>query len=534
MVSKSTIQNILGLLDVNTPIIYLNDFDFARIDEIIVNVALQDNVDTLNIEEWNPTKGACKFTNKQVKGNVDQIISLETYLQNIYNIESYGVGETLPKKYYVLKEIQFAFDQTIGFNWRVISTLELIAQRRLYDNSFNSTIFIVNSSGTLPDEISKYASFVDVPYPTDEEITDIINEHLKINYNSSELNSEDKKKLLLSLKGMCVFDVDRAVDMALNCNNGTLTAENSSLILERKKQMIKKSGLLEFITTTETLDNSIGGLTKLKNYLKDKAKIFKGYVSAKEYGVKMPKGIFIVGMPGCGKSLCAKAASTTFNVPLLKMDMGSMMGRYVGQSEENLRKSLKIAEAVAPCVLWIDEIEKAFSGVKGSGSGNNDILLRMFGYFLSWLQEKDSSVYVIATANNADNLPPELKRKGRFDEIFCVNLPKRKELEAIFEVHLKKLPSIHKESVDKILEEKTKLAELAQGFNGADVESAINETVEKCFIDNKEINSETLEDTIRNTISITKSCKKQIQEMEKIFSESSFIDATTGEMTGNK
>ena len=194
----------------------------------------------------------------------------------------------------------------------------------------------------------------------------------------------------------------------------------------RNDEVRKKSGLLELIDTPASLDK-IGGMNALKDYLKNKSRVIADLPKAQDFGVSIPKGVFIVGMPGCGKSLCAKASAALFNTPLLKLDMGSMMGKYVGESEGNLRKAIKIAEAAAPCVLWIDEIEKAFSGV----GGNNDIMTRMFGYFLSWMQEKQSSVYVIATANNADNLPPELKRKGRFDEIFCVNLPNKEERKEI-------------------------------------------------------------------------------------------------------
>lgn len=205
-------------------------------------------------------------------------------------------------------------------------------------------------------------------------------------------------------------------------------------------------------------------------------------------------------MPGCGKSLCAKASASLFEAPLLKLDMGSMMGKYVGESEKNLRKAIRIAEAAAPCVLWIDEIEKAFSGVGGE---NSDVLTRMFGYFLSWMQDKKSSVYVIATANNADKLPPELKRKGRFDEIFCVNLPNKDERKAIFEVHLNKKPC-PKENIDY-----SQLVNGTDGFNGADIESVVNETVENCFTNGKRaLSTQLLLDMANKTVSISMSCKK--------------------------
>ena len=299
-------------------------------------------------------------------------------------------------------------------------------------------------------------------------------------------------------------------------SNGSLSAEDREMILVQKKQMVKKSGVLELIDTPENID-SIGGVEVLKEYLKRKSRVYAKLPEATKFKVAIPKGVFLVGMPGCGKSLCAKATAAQFNgVPLLKMDMGSMMGKYVGESESNLRKALRIAEAAAPCVLWIDEIEKVFSGV----GGNNDIMTRMFGYFLSWMQEKKSAVYVFATANNADKLPPELKRKGRFDEIFCVNLPNAKEREEIFKVHIGK----KERSAIKI--DYKKLANATEGFNGADIESVINEAMESCFLDEIELSTDSILRVARDTKSISKSCKNQIEDMEVLFDENDFTNAS--------
>ena len=311
-------------------------------------------------------------------------------------------------------------------------------------------------------------------------------------------------------------------------SNGTLRAEDKTMILQQKKQMVRQSGTLELIDANEKLDD-IGGMDVLKNYLKAKANVMARVSIIQNYGVQMPKGVFIVGMPGCGKSLCAKASAAAFSAPLLKMDMGSMMGKYVGESEGNLRKAIKLAEAAAPCVLWIDEIEKAFSGVGGQ---NNDIVTRMFGYLLGWLQDKKSSVYVIATANNADNLPPELKRKGRFDEIFCVNLPTKEEREAIFKVHLGKKSKAEKV---KINVDRDKLAQATEGFNGADIEAVVNETVEQGFlklVESNKLNEDLMITTdmllieAKSTVSISKSCKEQIEKMKKVFQSSNFKDAS--------
>ena len=410
---------------------------------------------------------------------------------------------------------------------KVKALLLLMSQRRLYDREYDTTIIIVSSVLRVPQEIEKYVSYLEMDFPNEEEINRLIDEHIEVNfYDKSKFKEEDQEKLMPSLKGMTAFEIDRMLDMAMS-SNGSLSAEDTEMILRQKKQMVKKSGLLELIDTPENLD-SIGGMDALKKYLTNKANVVKRMADARRYGVSVPKGVFIVGMPGCGKSLCAKASAALFESPLLKLDMGSMMGKYVGESEANLRKAIRIAEAAAPCILWIDEIEKGFSGV----GGNNDIMTRMFGYFLSWMQDKTSSVYVIATANNADALPPELKRKGRFDEIFCVNLPNDEERKAIFNVHLnkKERKGCVKETIDY-----QRLASATSGFNGADIESVVNEAIEESFLEEKEsLTTQKLIDIANKTVSVSKSCKKQIENMKKAFAENCFKDATTGQITNIK
>ena len=210
--------------------------------------------------------------------------------------------------------------------------------------------------------------------------------------------------------------------------------DDVELAVEEKRQIVKKSGILEMVSAAEGIDD-IGGLEELKTWLKRKAAILADLTRAKDFGVDTPKGVMIVGMPGCGKSLTAKAASTLFGLPLLRLDVGSLMGKYVGESESNMRRALQLADAVSPCVLWVDEVEKAFAGIGGAGAETTS---RLFGHFLTWMQEKTKPVFVVATANAIANLPPELLRKGRFDEIFYVDFPSKAERAEILHVHLRK------------------------------------------------------------------------------------------------
>lgn len=546
--NQNVIKSLKAMFDVNLPIIYIEDFDFVRVDEIINEAA-----GNWSVSEWNP--GVGEIGSRQYKPYDDapeQIgkkdcpndISLRDFLRNIYNpaydIKSFDGkirADFKEPSVYVLREIQDYIDQP-----EIKTLLALIAQRHLYELGYDRFVIISSSVRNVPVEIEKYVSYLDTwPMPAEgrdgreeyeRQLDRIMKEHCDA--NDYKMTGEDKKVLKQMLTGMSPFDIDRVIDMAMS-SNGTLNKEDAQLLQVQKKTMVKQSGVLELIDTPESL-NSIGGMNALKDYLKDKAMIYKDITAAQEYGVNIPKGVFIVGMPGCGKSLCAKASAAVFNCPLLKLDMGSLMGKYVGESEANLRKAIKIAEAVSPSVLWIDEIEKAFSGVSNDDNG---MLRRMFGYFLTWMQDKTSSVYVIATANNADNLPPELKRKGRFDEIFCVNLPTKEEREAIFKVHLnkRKKSAWGNVNLDEIARE-YKEDKYTQGFNGADIESVINESVEQLFRTRNDSSKKDLKtivgEKVKDTISISKSCKKQIENMKKVFNESSFKDASTGKLSTHK
>ena len=323
---NNLIQEFRKLLEVNIPIIFIHDFDFARVDDFIKH-ALGDS----KIIEWNPATGNTRFDTKETRGSLEYE-DLESFLLSIYKDELCK-GE----RYIVLKEVHDYLDSP-----RIKALLQLIAQRRLYDPDNSTSIIIVSSIDRIPKEIKRYVSYLEIDYPTDPEIDELIQEHIEVN-QYDKFDSSNLDQLKLSLRGMSKYEIDRVLDIAMS-SNGTLSAEDAGMILKQKKQMVKKSGTVELIDSPESIDD-IGGLDALKTYLKQKAEIFRDWPRAYQFGVTMPKGVFIVGMPGCGKSLCAKATASIFNAPLLKLDMGSMMGKYVGQSEENLRNAIKIAEA---------------------------------------------------------------------------------------------------------------------------------------------------------------------------------------------
>ncbi len=284
-------SNFQKMIDVNLPIIYINDFDFARIDALIREAVGSGS----KFLEWNPGTGSTNFDTKVGNSKID----LETFLVSEYAIEPI---RKIPENVLVLKEIHDFIDTP-----KIKTLLQLFAQRKLYDRKFESMIIIVDSKLRVPEEISKYVSFLEIEFPNEEEINKLIDEHVEEN-GYSLLKEEDKAQLRTSLQGMTAFEIDRMLDMAMS-SNGTLTAEDRAMILQSKKQMVKNSGVMELVDTPDTIDQ-IGGMTALKEYLGKKAQIYKRLSEARLNGVVIPKGVFIVGMPGCGKSLCAKSTDT--------------------------------------------------------------------------------------------------------------------------------------------------------------------------------------------------------------------------------
>jgi len=299
-----------------------------------------------------------------------------------------------------------------------------------------------------------------------------------------------------------------------------LDMSGMSIIRKEKQQMIKKSGILEMINVKETLDD-IGGLERLKGWLKKKAAVYNQYYEAEKWGVDIPKGVLIAGMPGCGKSLAAKAASATFGLPLLRMDMGRLMGKYVGESEGNMRRAIELTEASAPCILWIDELEKAFAGIQSGGSGS-EVATRLFGNFLTWMQEKDSMAFVVATANDISKLPPELMRKGRFDEIFYVDMPKAEERKKILEIHIKKR---RKDDLSQI--DLQQVVRETDGFCGADIEGVVRDAIEEAFVAKKDhLDTAELLAAIKRTHPISETMKDSLQAMKSTYKDKKFANAS--------
>lgn len=290
----------------------------------------------------------------------------------------------------------------------------------------------------------------------------------------------------------------------------------------RHEGAVKKSGILEYFEPKQTA-NDIGGLENLKAWLKMRSKAFSK--KAREFGLPMPRGILLVGLPGCGKSLSAKAASHILGLPLLRFDIGRVFGGLVGDSERNMRTAISTAEAVGSCVLWIDEMEKAFAGMSGGNSGDGGTSQRVFGNFITWMQEKTTPCFIIATVNRIESLPPELLRKGRFDETFFVGLPSKREREQILKVHLRlKNQKINDAALQKCIE-------ASDGFSGAELEEAIVTGMYGAFDQERGLTADDLIEAIKLTNPLSKSKSDDLKAMAKWASNNAVNASKTEETT---
>ncbi len=322
-----------------------------------------------------------------------------------------------------------------------------------------SSIVIISPAAQVPDELQNSLVSLELELPTFTDIEAVLNHLLETPGVSSELSPLGKEKMIQAALGLTVDQAQRVFARAI-IRDGKLTHKDIELVTAEKKQIIRESEALEFYSALETAEN-IGGLDNLKNWLKLREKAFSN--EAKSYGLPSPKGIALIGIPGTGKSLTAKMIAGLWQLPLLRLDMGALFGSLVGESEERTRRAIKLAETIAPCILWIDEMEKGLSQ-DGGDSGTSS---RVFGSILTWMQEKTAPVFMVATANDISRMPAELMRKGRFDEIFFLDLPTLEERKEIVTVHLNKRNRLPVEYDIQTL------AEASEGYVGSEIEQAI-------------------------------------------------------------
>jgi AAA+ superfamily predicted ATPase len=357
----------------------------------------------------------------------------------------------------------------------------------------------------VPTELEKDLFVLDYPLPDRqdiERIADYVAESASV-----PIPKEARRLLVEAAAGLTWAEAENAFALAL-VRHRAWTEEASRTVHEQKAQALRRTGVLEYYHARDTLDD-VGGLDLLKDWLRRRSRAFGE--EARDFGLEPPRGVLLLGVQGCGKSLTAKAAARTWNLPLLRLDMGRVYGSLVGESEANLRTALQVASAMAPCVLWIDEIEKGAAGAASSGALDSGVTARVVGTLLTWMQERDDSrpVFVAATANSVHTLPPELLRKGRLDEIFFVDLPDETERRDILAIH------IRKRRRDPGAFDLGRLSQATDGFSGAEIEQVVRDALYLAFDRGRDLQQEDLEEAVQATVPLSRLRGEEIAQLRQ-------------------
>jgi ATP-dependent 26S proteasome regulatory subunit len=484
-------QKIKFHLVAGYPGLYIHSGEDARIDAMLREVSADL---ALSPKEWNLGYGWVDFFNKQPRTSQNQNVELANSLPEL-------LDDDLDGKLFIIKDARGALEnQPLG-----VARLKQLLNRIQRHHRGKSAVLLVAETVHIPASIEAQVTLLPLSLPHGDEIQDQVEKsctQLKM-----PVPNDIRQRLHAACSGLTQEEIHSALAI-VRIQYEQINDDALALIQREKEQIIAKSGVLEMIKVSESASD-IGGLENLKEWLGRRSQIFGRLDEAQASGIQAPKGVLIAGMPGCGKSLTAKAAASLFQLPLLRLDIGALLGKYVGESEHNMRRALTMAESVSPCILWIDELEKAFVGMN-SGSGS-EVSSRLFGYFLTWMQEKNGAVFVIATANNITALPPELLRKGRFDEVFYVGFPNVAERSAILTIHLKN------EASSLSSDQHNSLVAQCRDYAGADIQNAINEARESAFLNRRGLRFEDLDEAIKRTVPLRETLRDQVGRYEELF-----------------
>lgn len=463
---EKSFDDLKYMLDANYPLIYLASPEYGRIIQKVRSISFRKGYE---FNTWDLVDGLQNHKPKDGSNKLDKVEKHQNHeeAENPDSLLTFLLKGNKEKEN--AKEVFIIEDAHKQFSdEKFIVQLRKITQ---YFKVLNKHLLLLSPFFKLPVELEKYVTVINMPLPDKEDLE----KRLNVILGRENTINEDLKKLLLdAAAGLTDAESDLAFRLA-KVKVGLNKKEAINIVASEKEQIIKKSGILDYYQVNENIEASVGGLDNLKQWLKQRSKAFER--RAKEFGLKEPKGMLLLGVPGTGKSLTAKSIANEWNQPLLKLDIGKVFQAEVGSSENNIRMAIATAEAIAPCVLWIDEIEKGLS--TGGGEKDGGTNSRVFSTILTWMQEKTKPVFVVATANNISNLPPELLRKGRFDEIFFVDLPTKSEREKIFEIHLKK-------NRQNNISDFKLLGEKSMYFNGAEIEETVKEAMFRAYIENNE------------------------------------------------
>jgi len=494
--SKRPPDELEVLIRARYPIIYVVTWEEERLEQRLLEIAKKRNK-TFHV--WTCSNGVVQFGAESPRGKsgggntCDPIGGLDAVLSHV------------DPAIFLFKDLHDHLDiRVCPGNLRNIRRLRDVAHA-LRDTY--KTVVLVSPVMKIPVELSKDIAVLEFGTPSVDDfnglldrIIDDVKDQPKISVN---LDAEGREKLVHAARGLTLKEAENVFAKTLVLD-GKLDADDISVVFSEKQQIIRKSGTLEYYESQERFA-TVAGLENLKDWLKKRSAAFSE--RAAHFGLPAPKGVLLLGVQGCGKSLCAKAASSLWKLPLLRFDIGRVFGSLVGSSEESMRRAIQTAESVAPAILWIDEIDKAFAGTQGSAGSDGGTASRVFGTFLTWLSEKTAPVFVIATANDISHLPPELLRKGRVDEIFFVDLPNEDERREIFRIHLVK------RNRDPVKFDLDALARMSDGFSGAEIEEAIISGLYDAFSQGADLDTATLRAGIAETVPLSKTMSEELNRL---------------------
>ena len=436
-------------------------------------------------------------------------------VQALANMESMTVEAV-----FILKDFHRHMDDPV-----VVRRLRDVGQKF---SANRRTVIITAPELSVPPELTKLVEYFDLPMPDRDRLHEIVKDtftRLSKTYTLKlQLDAAGVDAMASNLRGLSEEEAERAISQAL-VTRYALCPESITDVLEAKKQLLRHSGMLEFIEASDNMAG-VGGLENLKNWLQQRRGAWED--SAREFGLEPPHGVIILGVQGCGKSLCARAVAGEWKLPLVKFDTSAVYDKYIGETEKRIRKVFQVAEGLAPCVLWIDELEKVFAGSgPDSASADAGVSSRLLASFLSWMQDRKAPVFVAATCNNVTVLPPELIRKGRFDELFFVDLPNQAERRQVFSIQLAKRK---RNPAEFDLE---KVAAAARGYSGAEIDAAVQGALYAAYSGKKPLNTELLLDALRQTVPLSTTRAEEIAALRE-WASMRAVPASSAEASASK
>ena len=510
-----TLERLKILINSSTPIVVMETVEEMRAVNLVRSACTELN---MAVFEWTIADGltrsgsntpAVPATTLQARINAARHAvdpdAPESKAASIYNttdpVQALANMESLTlESVFILKDFHRHMENPV-----IVRRLRDVGQKF---SANRRTVILTAPAVAMPSELASLVEYLDLPLPDQTRLRQIVDETFKrlckTHTFQQKLDGDGLDAIAANLRGLTEEESERAISQAL-VTRYALCPETVTDVLEAKKDLLRHSGMLEFVDTSQNLAD-VGGLQNLKQWLGQRRGAWES--SARQFGLEPPKGVIILGVQGCGKSLCARAIAGDWKIPLVKFDTAAIFDKYIGETEKRIQKVFRVAEGLAPCVLWIDELEKVFAG-SGPDSASVDagVSSRILAAFLSWMQDRKAPVFVAATCNNVTVLPPELIRKGRFDELFFVDLPNQAERKQVFSIQLTRRK---RKPTDFDLD---RVATAAKGFSGAEIDAAVQTALYAAFASKQEVNTDHLLQALKTTVPLSTTRAEEIQQL---------------------